>query len=349
MPEEKQPPQPLALRTGSAVAEVEKQRAIAETIASIEVARRFPRDEKLAIEKVLMACSRPGLAESALYSYSRGGTLITGPSIRMAEALARALGNFQFGIRELEQRQGESTMSAYAWDVETNTRAERTFQVRHIRETRQGNKVLEDSRDIYELTANLGARRLRACLLQLVPQDIIDAAVDQVELTMRAAVDITPDLIKKLLAGFAEYGVTKEQIEERLQRNMDAITPALVVDLRKKYAALKDGMAQPSDFFKVAPPADAEAPKTATDKLREAVTNKTEPVVVNQTAATAPVQTLNEIVEEANSKKGNELATTPADPAPFVTGKKPCPLCLEKPGKSHKDGCPAPEGDEVAE
>jgi len=323
--------QPLALRTGTAVAEVEKQRAIAETIAAIEVARRFPRDEKVAIDKIIMACTRPGLAESALYSYSRGGTNITGPSIRMAEAIARAMGNFAFGIRELEQRNGESTMLAYAWDVETNTRSEKNFQVKHIREKRSGNVALEDSRDIYELTANLGARRLRACILQLVPQDIVDAAVEQVELTMRAAVEITPESKKKLIDAFAEFGVTKEQIEKRMQRHFDAITPALVVDLRKKYAALKDGMAVPGDFFEVAAP--AETLQGATDKLRVAVQTNTLPVSTTTVA----------IVDD-----GKNTATLPVDAAqtlnlgaPIVKGK-PCPLCKAKPGEAHDANCPAP-------
>ena len=32
--------------------------------------------------------------------------------------MAQAWGNMQFGIRELDQRNGESTVQAFAWDVE---------------------------------------------------------------------------------------------------------------------------------------------------------------------------------------------------------------------------------------
>ena len=41
-----------------------------------------------AMDKILQACTRPSLAEGALYSYSRGGSEITGPSIRLAEVAA---------------------------------------------------------------------------------------------------------------------------------------------------------------------------------------------------------------------------------------------------------------------
>ena len=81
-----------------------------------------------------------GLAQSAVYSYARGGSSVTGPSIRLAEMLAQNWGNIQYGIRELSSENGESTVEAFAWDVETNTRQTKVFQVPHIRYTRNGSK-----------------------------------------------------------------------------------------------------------------------------------------------------------------------------------------------------------------
>ena len=48
----------------------------------------------------------------AAISYARGGTEITGSSIRLAEAIVQNWQNVQFGIRELEQWFGESTIEA---------------------------------------------------------------------------------------------------------------------------------------------------------------------------------------------------------------------------------------------
>ena len=37
--------------------------------------------------------------------------------------------------------------------------------------------AITDDRDIYELEANMSARRIRACILQMIPGDVTDAAV----------------------------------------------------------------------------------------------------------------------------------------------------------------------------
>ena len=178
--------------------DTEGQRAIQEVQAAMVIAKRFPRNVKDALDRILNSCTRTSLAEQALYTYSRGGTDISGPSIRLAEAVAQQWGNLQFGIRELEQRNGESTVEAFAWDLETNTRQVKVFQVPHTRYTKsKGNTALSDPRDIYELVANQGARRLRACILGVIPGDVIDEAVRQCDVTLSASADTSPEAQKK--------------------------------------------------------------------------------------------------------------------------------------------------------
>lgn len=232
---------------GDAVA----QREIAEVQAAMTIAKRFPRNQAKALDRILVACQRPTLAEGALYSYARGGTDITGPSIRLAEAIAQQWGNLQFGIRELDQRSGESTVEAFAWDLETNTRQTKTFQVKHYRHTRQGGYNLTDPRDIYEMVANQGARRLRACILGVIPGDVVETAVNQCESTLKAKADISPDAVKKMVEVFAAFNVTKEMIEARIQRKLESITPAQIISLRKVFNSLKDGMSKPGDWFEI--------------------------------------------------------------------------------------------------
>lgn len=271
--------------TNNATADAGQQREIAEVQAAMVIAKRFPRDQIEAMDNILQACTRPSLAEGALYSYSRGGSEITGPSIRLAEVAAQAWGNVSFGIRELEQRNGESTVEAFAWDVQSNTRQVKVFQVKHERHTRQGSKRLEDPRDVYELVANQGARRLRACILGVIPGDVIEAAVKQCEETMRASADTSPDGLKKLVAAFDAFGVSREQIEKRIQCRLEAIRPAQVVQLKKVYASLRDGMSSPADWFDAV---DGAAQPAAAVSLRDRVAakaKKPEPA-----AETTPVQ-----------------------------------------------------------
>lgn len=254
-----------------AMIETQSAREIAEVQAAMISAKRFPRDPKAAIDRIMNACQRPRLAEAATYTYSRGGQEITGPSIRLAECLAQNWGNIQFGIRELEQRNGESTVEAFAWDMETNTRQSKVFQVSHKRYTKQGMKTLTDPRDIYEMVANQGARRLRSCILGVIPGDVVDDAVVQCDETLRSNVQITPERIKSLKEKFAEYHVTTEQLEKRLQRRIDSITPAQLVQLGKIYNSLKDGMGKVADFFEVA---IEQKPSTAADALKSKLAEK---------------------------------------------------------------------------
>jgi hypothetical protein len=263
---------PVATRpsVNQAMVAVEQERALAEVQGAIVLAKKFPRNQIEALDKITVACQRPGLAEQALYSYSRGGTEITGPSIRLAEAIAQNWQNLQFGIRELEQRNGESTVEAFAWDLENNTRHVKTFQVKHERHTKKGSYRLEDPRDIYELTANQGARRLRAAILAIIPGDVIEAAVGQCEQTLKAKADTSPEALKKLIEAFEKFSVTKDQIEKRIQRRLDTITPAQLVNLRKIYNSLKDGMSAPADWFEADEKADQSTGATGLkDKLRQ--------------------------------------------------------------------------------
>jgi hypothetical protein len=250
-----------------ALTDVAAQRELAEVQAAVVMARRFPRDPMSATDAILRACTRKTLAETALYSYSRGGTEIAGPSIRLAEAIAQVWGNLAFGIRELEQRAGESTIEAYCWDLETNIRQSRIFQVRHERYTKAGSHRLTDPRDVYEMTANQGARRLRACILGVIPGDVTEAAVEQCETTLQANADTSPEAVKKLVEAFTRFDVTKTMLEVRIQRRIETIRPAQIIGLRKIWASLNDNMSAASDWFEM--PQGATPPAAGNEGLRQ--------------------------------------------------------------------------------
>jgi hypothetical protein len=98
--------------------------------------------------------------------------------------LAQNWGNLAFGVKELEQREGESVAMAYAWDLETNVRQEKVFTVKHSRKAKGSITKHDDPRDIYELVANTGARRLRSCILGIIPGDIVEQAVEECNKTL---------------------------------------------------------------------------------------------------------------------------------------------------------------------
>lgn len=235
-----------------------------EVQAAMVIAKKFPRNEVDSFNRILRSCQRKSLAESAMYEYPRGGTKVTGPSIRLAEAMAQNWGNLDFGITELEQRNGESQVMAYAWDLETNTRQVKIFSVPHVRSTKKGNVTLTDPRDIYEMVANQGARRLRSCILGIIPGDVVDAAVSECQKTLTTG-NNEPliDRVRKGIKMFEDkFSVTQEMIEKYIGCKSEAFSENDMVRLNNVYRSLKDGMAKREDFFEIpAPDSDKAGPE----------------------------------------------------------------------------------------
>ncbi len=237
---------------------IEASRAIAEAQGKLVIAKRFPRDEVQAYNRVAQACQRKGIAEKAFYSYNRGGGTVSGPTIRFAEELARCWGNIDYGIKELSQDEGKSEMQAYAWDLETNAQSVQNFTNPHIREVGGKAKILTSQRDIYEINANMGARRLRSRILAILPTDLVDMAINECKKTLAGNNDEPLiDRVKKMIVAFGKIGVTQEQIEKRLGRKVDTMTIDDFTDYIGIYNAIKQGESKIAEWF--------EAEKVASD------------------------------------------------------------------------------------
>jgi len=243
----------------TAMIETNEARAVAEVQASFVIAKKFPRNQQESYMNIIAACKRPFLAEQAMYAYPRGGTLVKGASIRLAEAMAQNWGNLDCGVREISQSNGVSVAEAYAIDLQTNTRITKVFHVPHKRDTKKGVVRLTDARDIYELVANQGARRLRACILGIIPGDVIEAAIDQCAKTLESSDMPIGEQVRKMIMAFDEIGVKVEHLEKRLGHNLDATIPQEIVMLKGVYKSIKDGMANREDFFEISAPKQADA------------------------------------------------------------------------------------------
>lgn len=232
--------------------QIEISRAVQEVQAAVLVAQKMPRNEIKAYEKIMQAARRETLAKQSTYAYPRGGQIVKGASIRTAETLAKYWGNISFGIKELSQdnRNHTSEVMAYAWDLETNVREEKVFQVTHIR-VAKGNKItLTDPRDIYEKVANDGARRLRACILGVLPSDIVEDFLAECEKTLLG--DNKEPLIEKIrrtIKTFESIGVTQDMIEKRVGCKAEAMIPKQLLDLGAIYKSITDNFKSVDDFF----------------------------------------------------------------------------------------------------
>jgi hypothetical protein len=255
-----------------------QSRELADLQVMYLMAQQFPRDQKASMDRILDAFSRLSLAEKSQYEYARGGTEIRGPSIKAMEAIAIEWGNIDVAWRIASRgvdAKGVGFSEVEAWALDTQTRARKRigFIVAHWRDTKQGGYALKDERDIYEVCANMAQRRVRACIEAVIPTDVVEAAMEQADLTL-AKVDTSADAIAKMLAAFEPFGVKKGHIEKRIQRDLDTIKPTQMVSLKRIYASLRDGMSAPADWFDM-PAAPGSQPSGTAAHFGEAV-SKTE-------------------------------------------------------------------------
>lgn len=242
--------------------------AVTSVLASIWIAKQFPRDLVEVTARMNQACSRLTLAQSATYALPRGGTTVEGPSIRLAEALIRAWGNAEAGWKEVARHWDPkgadgsgcnvSECLAYCFDKETNVRREIAFSVPHTRDKNEyedGKKVmkrvaLNSERDIYELCANMASRRIRACILQVLPGWLTEEALNATRKTLENGDSRTlPDIIRSLEVKFREYGVSRAMLEANLGHKLKETTKPEVVKLGKVFNSIADGMVRVKDVF----------------------------------------------------------------------------------------------------
>jgi hypothetical protein len=256
---------------GGALSSVAREEA--EIKAAIVLARSSPRDELAAYNRIIKSCQRPTFAEGARYCFPRGDSKITGPSVQMAREAARCWGNIRYGLRVVTEDDKSMHIKGYAYDLETNNyvEAEDKFKKLIQRKSREGTRWIEpDERDLRELINRRGAFCVRNALLQLLPPDVIEDALDAAVETMRAAAngELKQDrgaAIRRLVLAFDELQVTTEMLAAYLGHSLDLVTDQEMVDLRSVYKSIRDGQSVRGDHFAVpaGPGAEATVPASA--------------------------------------------------------------------------------------
>lgn len=264
----------IMTRQTSQVGEYQESKQLSEIKGKMFLARQFPRDPEQSLQNVLMECQRPKLAEAAQYEYPKGDSVVTGPSIRLVEVLARHWGNIDSGVAEIDTHSDHTVVKAYAWDLENNVSDEKTFAVQHVRTTKRGSYKLTDERDIYEMVANKAARRKRSCLLAVMPGWYVEAALDACNETLRNSVangKTIEEVREAVVAAFAEFGVSPDNIAAKLSRPIDKLDPNDIVKLRHLYAAIKDGFVKAQDAFDLSAPTPEDLPSEEEENALEAL------------------------------------------------------------------------------
>lgn len=303
-----------------------------------------PRSVDNARVKTLQACSRPKFAEAAKWSKPQGGKRIEGPSIRLAEELARNFGNIDITSSTLVDDPVKRIIQVEAKDLESNLTVGHPITIAKTVERRDhggrlvlGERLNSGGEKVYiveatedELLNKINAqtsKAIRVLVLRLIPGDIVEEALAACAKTIKDRVTADPGAAKKALVdAFAAVGIMPKELEAYLGHDLAQLQPAEVEDLRGIYAAVRDGEAKWSDFVNQrgtesesqtteAGPKKS-APAALADQIRNRKKAKTE-------AAPAPES---KPAAESEAPKPDE-ATAPTEPAPEAA---PPPLTDEE-------------------
>lgn len=246
-------PANMAPRANMNVAQAtEETREIAEIQAKMILARNFPRDVNYCISLIKAECENRELAETAVYEFTRGTSVVRGASIRLVECVARHWGNIVSGMKELGTVGNRATVKAYCWDLQTNVFEEKIFEVELVRSTRNGSYELTDPRDKYEMMANMAARRKRSCMQAIIPKFVIDMAIEECQATLeRNTAQDAGDVKEKMLAAFRKLcdWITTEHLAGVCGKEFEHLNAKDIVKLRNLYNAINDGFVKPEAAF----------------------------------------------------------------------------------------------------
>lgn len=270
----------------AAIAAAEGARA--QIQAAFIMAFQKPRSYDLARVRILEACKRPSFAPRVQYTKPIGGDkTVSGGSIRFAEMLSREWGNILIKDTVIYDDETTRRISVTAIDLETNATLSKDIQLsktversygidREIlgeRTNSKGGKTFivratEDEMQIKQESAVSKAKR--NLVIALIPQEIVEEAIETAKRTMGAEDAANPgEARKKMVDLFYALGVKPTDIEDYLKHPLASCSPSELSTLRSIYTAIKDGDARWIDFVQkeeVGFSAKEEA-KTMTEKL----------------------------------------------------------------------------------
>lgn len=280
-----QPHAMLATRNDSAIALAEQAKATA--LARYQMAMMRPRDPETVRTRLLSECRRPSLAKAAVYEIPRGGATVRGPSIRLAEAAMRALGNVAVESVVVAETNDLRTVRVTVTDIETNMSIATDTVVRltaERRRLRDGQTVLDtrinsegkpvylvavsDAEQIQQQAAAV-SKAMRGAVFRLLPGGLLDEAIEICKETARKGTEADADQQRrKMIDAWASFGVEPHELAQYLGHPLAQATTDEVDGLRRNFVAIKDGETTWSEIVQ-------EKADTASDTADEAQPSKT--------------------------------------------------------------------------
>lgn len=299
----------------------------AEVDMQVATAKRWPRVlSKVKSDMLGFATLDEETAKSCFYKLPRGGKVIEGPSVRLAEIAVACYGNLRVATQIMETNHtGDNphvVVVSTAFDLEKNT-AVAISKRRRItqKKDRDGGRKPVDDDDIQLAVNGASAIAFRDAVFKVVPRAIVDPVTAAAK---RAAIGDLKTLAErrgKAMDHFAKIGIQKDRILQSLgKRSIEDLGLEDLELLIGTANALRDGDIKVDDAFPIPSTDDGndgnkpEAPKlTANPTGRRRKSEAADPG--EPTKAPEPTTTPQPTAEPAPATEAN-LASEPANPEP---------------------------------
>lgn len=293
-----------ALIDPAAVAAAEEAKALVQ--AAYTMALHRPRNYMQARQRILDACKRPAFAATVEYSKPTGRDrqgrpqYINGPSIRFAELAIQQWGNIRVDTTTTFENDTFRKVRIQVLDLETNASFGKVVSITKTVERRdkRGREVVGQRKNSYgdtvyivvatdeELAIKEAAavsKVVRNEGLRLIPQDIIDEALETARAARSGDVSDPQERIRKVCDLFAAVRVTPEDLSQYLGCPVDKASPAHIDDLQTVYTAIKSGESKWSDYVQH----DGDKPDAASTETAAKLKDKLQGAKAAKTAADA--------------------------------------------------------------
>lgn len=313
----------------SALAVIEK----AQTDQAIETAHRYPRSiQQFKQEALALATLDQETAASCIYSLprkdSRGGSkIIEGPSVRLAEIVVNAWGNFQAATRIIGEDPRFVTAQGVARDLEKNVTV--SAEIKRRITGRTGRRYGDD---MIAVTANAAASiALRNAVFRVVPRAFVMAIYREARKTAIGDASTLNDRRLAMLDHFAKLSphLTPERICAALEKKaVDDIGLEDLATLHGIANAIHDGQLSIDEAFpEPEEPADdrPQAEKVAADLRKRRAKDAAKETKAKDKAKSSP---------EGKPAKPAKEPTKPQE----AGGGDPKGELFDKPGEDPKKG-----------
>jgi hypothetical protein len=230
---------------GDDMAVVVQQQMQAEVDMQVATAKRYPRDVGTCVTQAIrMATSSEEIAQACFYALERGGKVIYGPSIRLAEIIATTWGNIRAESKIVEEGEKSVTARGTVWDMEKNVMIAQ--EVKRSITTKHGKRY---GVDMINTTSNAASSiALRNALFRVVPGAVVEEVYQRAREAAQGSKKPLKERRQQLLSAYQKLGISQEQVEYFIG-DIDKIDDKKIDTMRGVYNRITQGEVTTEDWL----------------------------------------------------------------------------------------------------